>query len=226
MSEASGDDAAVYRLADGTGRDRHPRLLHAARRRPVRLGADRRRERAERRVRDGRCAGARAERRRVAGRCAAARDARRRVARRPRDRRRAPVSPVVGGHTITTEKEPLYGMVAVGFANLDALIRNTEARPGMALVLTKPIGVGMIIDGRQARRRDRCAARRRDHDDDHAERSRVPRGGRVRGHRRHGRDRLRTPRPPPQAPRGERVRGDPRRERRAAARWRARPRAA
>jgi len=51
---------------------------------------------------------------------------------------------VVGGHTITTEKEPLYGMVAVGFASLDALIRNTEARPAMSLVLTKPIGVGMI----------------------------------------------------------------------------------
>ena len=51
---------------------------------------------------------------------------------------------VVGGHTITTEKEPLYGMVAVGFAPLDALIRNTAARPGMSLVLTKPIGVGMI----------------------------------------------------------------------------------
>jgi selenide, water dikinase len=52
--------------------------------------------------------------------------------------------PVVGGHTITTEKEPLYGMVAVGFASLDALIRNTGARPGMALVVTKPIGVGML----------------------------------------------------------------------------------
>ena len=52
--------------------------------------------------------------------------------------------PVVGGHTITTEKEPLYGMVAVGFANLDALIRNTGARPGMSLVVTKPIGVGML----------------------------------------------------------------------------------
>jgi selenide,water dikinase len=52
--------------------------------------------------------------------------------------------PVVGGHTITTEKEPLYGMVAVGFADLDELIRNTGAHPGMALVVTKPIGVGMI----------------------------------------------------------------------------------
>ena len=52
--------------------------------------------------------------------------------------------PVIGGHTITTEKEPLYGMVAVGTADLDRLLRNTDARPGMGLVLTKPIGVGMI----------------------------------------------------------------------------------
>lgn len=52
--------------------------------------------------------------------------------------------PVIGGHTITTEKEPLYGMVAVGSADLDRLLRNTAARPGMGLVLTKPIGVGMI----------------------------------------------------------------------------------
>jgi selenide,water dikinase len=51
---------------------------------------------------------------------------------------------VVGGHTITTEKEPLYGLVAVGLVDLDALIRNTEARPGMSLVLTKPVGTGMI----------------------------------------------------------------------------------
>jgi selenide,water dikinase len=52
--------------------------------------------------------------------------------------------PVIGGHTITTEKEPLYGMVAVGVADLDRLLRNTEARAQMGLVLTKPIGVGMI----------------------------------------------------------------------------------
>jgi selenide,water dikinase len=52
--------------------------------------------------------------------------------------------PVAGGHTITTEKEPLYGMVAAGLVDLDAMIRNTQARPGMTLVLTKPIGSGMI----------------------------------------------------------------------------------
>jgi selenide,water dikinase len=52
--------------------------------------------------------------------------------------------PVAGGHTITTEKEPLYGMVAAGLVDLDAMILNTEARPGISLVLTKPIGSGMI----------------------------------------------------------------------------------
>jgi selenide,water dikinase len=51
---------------------------------------------------------------------------------------------IVGGHTITTEREPLYGLVATGLVDLDRLIRNTEARPGMALMLTKPIGVGMV----------------------------------------------------------------------------------
>jgi selenide,water dikinase len=51
---------------------------------------------------------------------------------------------IVGGHTITTEKEPLYGLVAAGLVDLDRMIRNAEARPGMTLVLTKPIGSGMI----------------------------------------------------------------------------------
>ena len=50
----------------------------------------------------------------------------------------------MGGHTITTEKEPLYGLVVAGLVELDRLIRNTDARPGMSLVLTKPIGVGML----------------------------------------------------------------------------------
>ena len=51
---------------------------------------------------------------------------------------------VVGGHTITTEKEPIYGMVAIGFAPADALIRNDGLRPGMSLVLTKPLGIGIL----------------------------------------------------------------------------------
>jgi selenide,water dikinase len=51
---------------------------------------------------------------------------------------------VVGGHTITTEKEPLYGMVAIGFVDPAHLIRNAAAEPGMSLVLTKPLGVGIL----------------------------------------------------------------------------------
>ena len=51
---------------------------------------------------------------------------------------------IVGGHTITTEKEPLYGLVAAGLVDLDRTIVNSTARPGMTLVLTKPIGSGMI----------------------------------------------------------------------------------
>jgi selenide, water dikinase len=51
---------------------------------------------------------------------------------------------IVGGHTITTEKEPLYGLVVAGLVGLDRLIRNADARPGMTLILTKPIGIGML----------------------------------------------------------------------------------
>jgi selenide, water dikinase len=51
---------------------------------------------------------------------------------------------VVGGHTITTEKEPVFGMVAVGFVDHAAIVRNSTAQPGMGLFLSKPIGTGLI----------------------------------------------------------------------------------
>jgi selenide, water dikinase len=51
---------------------------------------------------------------------------------------------VVGGHTITTEKEPLFGMAAIGFVDEQAIVRNSTAAPGMRLFLSKPIGVGLI----------------------------------------------------------------------------------
>ena len=50
---------------------------------------------------------------------------------------------VAGGHTITAT-EPIYGMVAVGFAEADRLLRNSTGRPGQRLFLTKPIGLGLI----------------------------------------------------------------------------------
>src|SRR5262245_16848427 len=51
---------------------------------------------------------------------------------------------VVGGHTITTEKEPLFGMSVTGFVDPDRVVRNSTAEPGMRLFLSKPIGVGLI----------------------------------------------------------------------------------
>jgi selenide, water dikinase len=53
---------------------------------------------------------------------------------------------VVGGHTITA-MEPIYGMVAIGFVDPDRMLLNSIAEPGMALYLTKPIGTGLIATG-------------------------------------------------------------------------------
>ena len=57
---------------------------------------------------------------------------------------------VIGGHTVK-DPEPKYGLSVVGLVQPDKVIRNSTARPGDALVLTKPIGTGIITT---ARRRD------------------------------------------------------------------------
>jgi len=50
---------------------------------------------------------------------------------------------VLGGHSVD-DPEPKYGMVAIGEVRPDQLVRNTTARPGDALVLTKAIGTGLL----------------------------------------------------------------------------------
>jgi selenide,water dikinase len=50
---------------------------------------------------------------------------------------------IVGGHTIKTE-EPIFGLAVVGTVRPDRVLANAGARPGDALVLTKPIGLGLI----------------------------------------------------------------------------------
>jgi selenide,water dikinase len=50
---------------------------------------------------------------------------------------------VVGGHTID-DPEPKYGMVVVGRADATKLMTIDAAKPGDVLVLTKPIGTGII----------------------------------------------------------------------------------
>jgi selenide, water dikinase len=49
---------------------------------------------------------------------------------------------VVGGHSID-DPEPKYGMAVTGTVSPDALVRNSTARVGDALWLTKPIGGGL-----------------------------------------------------------------------------------
>lgn len=51
--------------------------------------------------------------------------------------------PVLGGHSIDDE-EPKFGMVAVGEIHPDRLVTNRGARPGDRLVLTKPLGSGVV----------------------------------------------------------------------------------
>lgn len=59
---------------------------------------------------------------------------------------------VVGGHTID-DLEPKYGLAVAGLAHPDRVVTNAGARPGDRLVLTKPLGLGVIttaIDRRLA----------------------------------------------------------------------------
>ncbi len=50
---------------------------------------------------------------------------------------------ILGGHTID-DTEPKFGMVVAGIANPEKLWRNSGAQPGDDLILTKPIGTGII----------------------------------------------------------------------------------
>jgi selenide,water dikinase len=50
---------------------------------------------------------------------------------------------IAGGHSID-DAEPKYGLAVVGVVDPAAVLTNAGARPGDALVLTKPIGLGVI----------------------------------------------------------------------------------
>jgi selenide,water dikinase len=51
--------------------------------------------------------------------------------------------PILGGHSID-DAEPKYGLSVVGEVDPAQIVRNVGARPGDALILTKPIGTGVI----------------------------------------------------------------------------------
>jgi selenide,water dikinase len=48
---------------------------------------------------------------------------------------------IAGGHTVQ-DKEPKYGLIALGFAEPDKMFTKSGARPGEVLVLSKPLGFG------------------------------------------------------------------------------------
>jgi selenide, water dikinase len=50
---------------------------------------------------------------------------------------------IVGGHTIKSE-EPIFGLAVVGTVHPKKVLANAGAKPGDALILTKPLGLGII----------------------------------------------------------------------------------
>jgi len=52
-------------------------------------------------------------------------------------------APVLGGHSID-DPEPKYGMAVTGIVHPDRVLKNVGARPGDALLLTKPLGSGIV----------------------------------------------------------------------------------
>jgi selenide,water dikinase len=59
--------------------------------------------------------------------------------------------PIAGGHTIIDDV-PKYGLAVTGVVQVDKLVRNSTAKPGDALMLTKPIGTGILICAYRAKK--------------------------------------------------------------------------
>lgn len=50
---------------------------------------------------------------------------------------------IIGGHTVD-DTEPKFGLAVTGIINPKQVMRNNTARPGDALILTKPLGMGIL----------------------------------------------------------------------------------
>jgi selenide,water dikinase len=53
---------------------------------------------------------------------------------------------IAGGHSID-DPEPKYGLAVTGVVHPERVVRNVGARPGDQLVLTKPLGIGILTTG-------------------------------------------------------------------------------
>ena len=56
---------------------------------------------------------------------------------------------ITGGHSILDE-EPKYGLAVTGFVHPDKILTNSGARPGGVLLLTKPLGIGVLTTAAKA----------------------------------------------------------------------------
>ena len=56
---------------------------------------------------------------------------------------------ITGGHSILDD-EPKYGLCVTGFVHPDRVLTNSGARPGDVLLLTKPIGIGVLTTAAKA----------------------------------------------------------------------------
>ena len=56
---------------------------------------------------------------------------------------------ITGGHTIQGA-EPIYGLAVSGFVHPKRVLTNSGAQPGDALILTKPLGVGILTTAAKA----------------------------------------------------------------------------
>jgi selenium donor protein len=53
---------------------------------------------------------------------------------------------IIGGHTIE-DTEPKFGLVVTGIIDPGKILTNSSAKPGDAIILTKPIGTGILSTG-------------------------------------------------------------------------------
>jgi len=61
---------------------------------------------------------------------------------------------IVGGHSVD-DPEPKYGLSVTGVVHPDRIVRKTGGAPGDALILTKPLGTGIISSAIKERRAER-----------------------------------------------------------------------
>jgi selenide, water dikinase len=67
---------------------------------------------------------------------------------------------VAGGHTIRSE-EPIFGLAVTGLVHPDRVWTKAGARPGDVLVLSKPVGTGIVLAGGSATEKTAAIARMR-----------------------------------------------------------------